>query len=122
MVSTQRICVRAKQLKENGYTDLEDWLSKNENSVYVGRDMSYYVKGATENKWEKPFSKPQITNTEESLYIYERHIKETNLINEIDELKGKVLGCWCLPCNKCHIDVLIKILNRIYELEHLVID
>ena len=30
------------------------------------------------------------------------------------KLKNKVLGCWCKP-DKCHGDILIKILNEIEE-------
>ena len=34
-----------------------------------------------------------------------------NLYDDLDELKGKILGCWCKP-NKCHGDVLIKLLKN----------
>ena len=35
-------------------------------------------------------------------------------IEEIKKLKNKVLGCWCKP-DKCHGDILIKILNEIED-------
>ena len=31
-------------------------------------------------------------------------------MNDLDELKGKTLGCWCKP-NNCHGDILIELAN-----------
>lgn len=32
--------------------------------------------------------------------------------NEIEELRGKNLACWCPPEEPCHVDVLLEILTR----------
>ena len=37
--------------------------------------------------------------------------KEGPLINDINEIRGHTLGCWCKP-NKCHGDIIIKLLNE----------
>ncbi len=29
-----------------------------------------------------------------------------------ENLRGKNLGCWCEPGDKCHVDVLIELLSR----------
>lgn len=33
------------------------------------------------------------------------------ILNNLEELRGKKLGCFCSP-NKCHGDVLVEILNK----------
>jgi len=35
-----------------------------------------------------------------------------HLLNDLFELKGKTLGCWCSPL-KCHGDVLVDLVNQI---------
>jgi len=45
----------------------------------------------------------------------------STLINDIEELRGMVLGCWCVDHTldealsepRCHGDILVKILNNI---------
>lgn len=101
------------------YQNLTEWL-KYESHVYIGRDMSFYVDGAYKSKWHNPYkvAKPRkiykkgaYHSLEDSLDLYEKYIRSSKLIDEIDELRGKTLGCWCKP-NKCHGDILIKILNE----------
>lgn len=36
-----------------------------------------------------------------------------HLINELPELKGKILGCYCHP-QPCHGDILVKLINKLY--------
>ena len=43
--------------------------------------------------------------------MYEQYIRSSPLINDIEELRGKVLGCWCKP-SPCHGDILLKILDE----------
>lgn len=38
------INIRKKELQKIGYKDFEDW-NKNDNHVYIGRNMSFYVPG-----------------------------------------------------------------------------
>ena len=33
--------------------------------------------------------------------------------NDLNELKGKDLACWCKPGQKCHADVLIKLISEL---------
>jgi len=43
---------------------------------------------------------------------YREWIKtQPQLLADIEELSGKVLGCWCAP-NPCHGQVLLDILNN----------
>jgi hypothetical protein len=48
------ISVKKKNLNKLGYSDLEEWL-EDSNHVYIGRDMTFYVKEAVGSKWQNPF-------------------------------------------------------------------
>ena len=37
--------------------------------------------------------------------------KQPGLMNNLHELKGKVLGCWCKP-KPCHGDMLIELIEN----------
>lgn len=101
------ISIKKKHLVENGHNTLVDWLQDSDH-MYIGRNMSFYVPGATASKWKNPYNLKKYS-LEESLELYEEHIRSTpDLINAIPELKGKTLGCWCKP-NKCHGDILVKL-------------
>lgn len=104
------ICVKKENLKKMGYENLEEWL-KNPNHIYIGRNMSFYVKGATQSKWANPYSVKKY-GRDECLRLYKEYIKtRPDLINSISELQGKILGCWCHP-DKCHGDTLAEILTE----------
>jgi hypothetical protein len=82
---------------------------KEEFDVYVGRG----------SKWGNPFShkegtlaKEIVANREEAIQKFEEYLlSNQELMNSLDELKGKVLGCWCKP-KSCHGDVLLKYANQ----------
>lgn len=101
--------VKKKELQKRGFKDFQDWNSK-ENTLYIGRNMSYYVPGTTKSKWCNPYSLKKFT-LEKSLELYESYIiNEPNLYNSLEELRGKELGCWCKP-TKCHGDILLRLLG-----------
>lgn len=95
-------------LQKNGYKDLIEWKSK-PNHIYIGRNV-VYVDGASASKWKNEFS-AKVYGLDRCLELYEEHIRNSHLYNELEELKGKVLGCWCKPA-KCHGDILIKLLEE----------
>jgi hypothetical protein len=78
--------------------------------VYIGRP----------SKWGNPFShlpnsiaKYKVNNREEAIEKFEEWITKgggQHLLNDLHELKGKTLGCWCAP-QSCHGDVLLKLAN-----------
>lgn len=65
--------------------------------VYIGRP----------SKWGNPFTIGKDGTREEVIAKYEQYLIDSGLINDIDELQDKTLGCWCSP-KACHGDVLIK--------------
>lgn len=83
---------------------------KEKYDVYIGRP----------SKWGNPFSHKSGTKAEfilptreEAIEAYEKWITEgdgKHLLNDLHELKGKTLGCWCSPL-PCHGDVLKRLAN-----------
>lgn len=74
--------------------------------VYIGRP----------SKWGNSFV-IGILSREDVIAAYERWIlKQPELLNSLDELRGKVLGCWCAP-QACHGDVLVRLANTTNEVE-----
>jgi hypothetical protein len=102
------INIRKKELNKLGYNDFEDWATLDVNNLYIGRNMNYYVNGTYKSKWHNPFSIKKY-GEEKSLELFEDYIlKNIDLMNDLHELEGKTLGCWCKP-EKCHGDILIKL-------------
>lgn len=103
--------VRVPELNKLGYKDLDDWLAASDNHLYVGRDMTRYVKAAKGSKWGNPFKLDTYGNLT-NLEKYEEYVRNTpELINSIQELDDKILGCWCFP-DSCHAEVLIKLVEE----------
>lgn len=109
------ISVKKENLNKLGYKDLEDWL-KNPNHIYIGRDMTCYVKGAKLSKWCNPFSSKKVGFLK-CLELYTEYLKNNKeLMSQLDELDGKVLGCWCREDDSsgiiCHGDILADLVNK----------
>lgn len=73
-----------------------------ERQVYVGRP----------SKWGNPFVIGRDGSRAEVIARYRAWIVEQReLMNSLDELRGRNLVCWCAP-QACHADVLIELANR----------
>ena len=71
--------------------------------VYIGRP----------GKWGNPFTIEADGNREEVIQKYiDWLMNQPNLLNDVHELKDKILGCWCSP-NACHGDILAEIANKL---------
>ncbi len=69
--------------------------------VYIGRPT----------KWGNPFVIGVDGSRDEVIAKYRAWIKKRPLlINDLCELKGKVLGCFCKPL-ACHGDVLVELIE-----------
>lgn len=101
--------VKKAHLNKNGFDNLEVW-KENPQHLYIGRNMEYYVKGASSSKWQNPFPVKKY-GLEKCLELYENHVRTTELYSQLDELEDKVLGCWCFP-SPCHGDVLCRLLQE----------
>lgn len=77
--------------------------------VYIGRACNMGGWRLPQSKWHNPFSVKQYGD--QAIPLFEEYIRASPLLNDIEELRGKTLGCWCAP-NPCHGDILVKILNQ----------
>lgn len=109
---------KVSELRKRGYQDLDSFLKASPNHVYVGRDMSRFVKGANGSKWKNPFrvpvddkSNPKASSLTQVLEQYEQHIRDGPLFEQLEELQGQTLVCWCHPA-PCHADVLKRLLEE----------
>ncbi len=67
--------------------------------VYIGRG----------SKWGNPFIIGQHGDREQVIKKYEKWIlSNPELLADLHELKGKVLGCFCFPL-ACHGDILARL-------------
>jgi len=77
-----------------------------ENTVYVGRPT----------KWGNPFSVGRY-GRRGAVEMYRKYIGHPNSPlgfepDDIRELRGKNLACWCPLGKPCHADVLIELANE----------
>lgn len=93
---------------QKSYSDLNEWMS-DPNNLYIGMRKNS-VEGS---KWSNPFANSR-TTLKKSLEMYKKHVLESNLNKQLDELVGKNLGCWCVTdtCEECHGNILIEILKE----------
>ncbi|HMQ05444.1 MAG TPA: DUF4326 domain-containing protein [Pyrinomonadaceae bacterium] len=84
---------------------------KDRYDVYIGRP----------SKWGNPFTHLSdrktradyiVRSREEAVRCYEEYLFSSGLIADIEELRGKILGCWCSP-KACHGDVLVRVLSTL---------
>lgn len=103
--------------------------------LYIGRACFRGGWELKQSKWHNPFGTKR-HGLPNSMQLYEDHIRQ-NLYNDLDELDGKILGCWCKEMNEngkplttfeqvvnedgiiglrmienCHGDVLVRLLRE----------
>ena len=79
-------------------------------AVYIGPRAALQL---PRSKWANPFrlrNDASREDREEVIRQYERHLVDSGLINDVHELRGKDLVCWCAPL-PCHGDVLLRLAN-----------
>ena len=86
--------------------------------VYIGRP-SKWANPFTHKDLDKTKAEFHVTSRKEAIENFEKYLYSSGLINDIGELKGKILGCWCCKSVSdgseknfvCHGQVIAKILN-----------
>lgn len=87
--------------------------------VNIKKDEEYDVLIMRPSKWGNPYSHIEHSNatykvktrTEAIVKYREWILSQPELLNALDELEGKVLGCCCKP-KTCHGDVLIDLIKN----------
>ena len=75
---------------------------KDSYDVYIGRG----------SKWGNPFRMGDDGTREEVIEQYRKWIQtQPDLLNSLEELRDKQLGCFCKP-KACHGDVLLELLGE----------
>jgi len=116
--TTTAICVKVANLRKHGYESLEDWIADPKN-LYVGRRGRVWItKGEDkkifhypQSKWHNPFKVTKEMSVEKSLQKYKTHLHDSGLINQIDELRGLNLGCFCSQDGPCHAQILVDLVS-----------
>lgn len=74
------------------------------------------------SKWGSPFSYKKgtkaifiVSSRRESIDSHREWILNGDgyLLDDIHELRGKILGCWCNKDQACHADILVKLVNNL---------
>lgn len=75
---------------------------KEKYDIYVGRP----------SKWGNPFVIGKDGTREEILVKFREWIlQQPKLLEDLIELKGKIIACWCKP-NDCHGDILAELADN----------
>lgn len=83
--------------------------------IYIGRTCNMGGWKLHESKWHNPYSVKQ-HGRDGALDLYKKYIEsnQNNLLNDLHELAGKRLGCWCKP-NRCHGDILCELFKKKFQ-------
>ena len=77
-------------------------LNTDDYDVYIGRP----------SKWGNPYLIGKDGSRQEVIEKYKKRLLlNKKLLNDLHELEGKVLGCWCKP-KPCHGDILVEFVNN----------
>jgi hypothetical protein len=80
------------------------------------RDL--YVRIDRTSIWGNPFIVDEDGDRDEVCESYRRYLHDKpSLQRRFDELRGKVLGCWCYP-ERCHGNELIGLLDGSWSIDH----
>ena len=82
------------------------------------RSTGRFMRIDRQSDWGNPFEMPDDGDRETVCDSFEIFFpRKFSLHNRLDELRGKVLGCWCYP-NRCHGDYLISKLEEVEEYDY----
>ena len=77
--------------------------------VYIGRECKMGGWQLPASKWANPYTVAACGTAEVAVERYRQYIMRNKLLlDDIGELRGKTLGCWCKP-GPCHGDVLVQL-------------
>lgn len=87
------------------------------------QDLKFDVYCGRGSKWGNPYTHIKDRETLADFVVENRTVaiekfkeyvlNREDLLLSLQELKGKRLGCWCGLDEKCHVDVLIQLVNEI---------
>ena len=113
-----RQCIKVRYMRPE-YDNLREWMEE-KNHVYVGRRGRVFITNHetkektifhySGSKWANPYKLNQYS-IGESLKKYRKYLYDSKLIDDIEELQGMVLGCFC-ETDQCHAAILVELANK----------
>lgn len=93
----------------DGRTVVVSMRGQHENLIAWAEAEGKYQRIDRRSEWGNPFEMPGDGDRAAVIDSYARHYlpHKPSLLSKLDDLRGKVLGCWCSP-EPCHGDVLVK--------------
>lgn len=85
-----------------------------ETSVVNIKEDTYDVYIGRGSKWGNPFIIDEHGTRSQCIEQYKIYILKSELMDDLHELEGKILGCHCKP-KKCHGDVLKELVDTIED-------
>lgn len=83
----------------------------NEYDVYIGRAVPR--RGLKASFWANPFKVEKDMSGKEVMIAYRQYVTaRPSMLEKLEELRGKVLACWCKP-KPCHGDILVELIESI---------
>ena len=80
--------------------------------VYIGRACTKGGWNLPQSKWANPYTIAREGSAKAAIEKYRAYLlKSPALLDSLEELRGKTLGCWCKP-GPCHGDVLLELLKK----------
>lgn len=82
--------------------------------IYIGRYHKSDKFELKKSKWCNPYKLSDYNNDRNKVIeMYKEYlVNNKELMKDLGELRGKVLGCWCKGKGPCHGDVLVELLNN----------
>lgn len=117
LAETKVVNVHVKDIRP-ACDNLEEWM-KDPNNEYIGRRGVVLINGRRwppkDSIWANHY-KVKDYGRDGAIVRYREELTERlkndpELVNELLNLRGKNLGCWCTP-EPCHGDVLIELIER----------
>jgi hypothetical protein len=121
---TTAVCVKVKFLRKNNIDNLREWLENKNNilvtrygRIFIDKEIFHYK----QSKWHNPYKVNKNIPLNDTLKKYLNHLFTSKLIFQIEELRGKTLGCFCDHQHRtdngkyivmCHAQMLADILEK----------
>lgn len=101
-----------RSIVENGGTVVANMHQETDRAlIHWAKTTGRFARIDRNSDWGNPFEIPDDGDRDTVCFSYQIFFRRKfSLYMRLEELQGKVLGCWCYP-NHCHGDYLASILN-----------
>lgn len=103
-------CVKREEREKDGFSSFKEWVEA-PNHIYIGHNIRKYLNDfiKKDSIWCNPFITFDL-GREEKIEYYEAFLRcNPHLLEQLNELENKVLGCWCENIELCHGQVLVNL-------------